>query len=37
MIEITVDEKACCSCSLCVDICPTDSLKYEFKGLSKRL
>ncbi|MEE4273392.1 MAG: hypothetical protein V2I67_17080 [Thermoanaerobaculales bacterium] len=24
MIEITVDEKACCSCSLCVDICPTD-------------
>lgn len=27
----------CTRCGLCVDICPTDSLKYEFKGLSKRL
>lgn len=27
----------CTRCGLCVDICPTDSLKYEIKGLSKIL
>jgi ferredoxin-type protein NapH len=27
----------CTRCGLCVDICPTDSLKYEFKGLSQWL
>ncbi len=25
----------CTRCGLCVDICPTNSLSYEFKGLSK--
>jgi ferredoxin-type protein NapH len=27
----------CTRCGLCVDICPTESLRYEFKGLSKLL
>ncbi|MDR1994410.1 NapH/MauN family ferredoxin-type protein [Azonexus sp.] len=27
----------CTRCGLCVDICPTDALRYEIKGLSKLL
>lgn len=34
MIAINIDEKACVSCSLCVDECPTDVFAYdEVKGL----
>ena len=29
MINIAVDEKACVSCSLCVDTCPTDVFKFD--------
>ena len=29
MIEITVDEKACVSCSLCAEICPTDVFVWD--------
>ena len=37
-VDVNEDIGADCTrCGLCVDICPTDSLKYEFKGLSKRL
>jgi ferredoxin-type protein NapH len=36
--EVNEDIGADCTrCGLCVDICPTDSLKFHFKGLSKRL
>jgi ferredoxin len=28
MIAVTVDEKACVSCTLCVEICPTDVLTF---------
>ncbi|MEJ1379041.1 MAG: 4Fe-4S binding protein [Candidatus Sedimenticola sp. (ex Thyasira tokunagai)] len=27
----------CTRCGMCIDICPTDSLKFEFKGLGKHL
>jgi NAD-dependent dihydropyrimidine dehydrogenase PreA subunit len=34
MIEISVDEKACVSCSLCAEICPTDVFVWdEEKGV----
>lgn len=37
-VDVNEDIGADCTrCGLCVDICPTDSLKYEIKGLSKRL
>lgn len=36
--EVNEDIGADCTrCGLCVDVCPTDSLNYEIKGLSKRL
>ncbi|MBF0218229.1 MAG: NapH/MauN family ferredoxin-type protein [Gammaproteobacteria bacterium] len=36
--EIVNDVSADCTrCGLCVDICPTDSLHFEFKGLKKLL
>ena len=34
MVEITIDENACCGCELCVDVCPTDVLEYD-KGTQK--
>lgn len=36
MIQITVDDKACVSCSLCAEICPTDVFIWdEAKGLPR--
>jgi ferredoxin-type protein NapH len=36
--ELTTDIGADCTrCGLCVDICPTDSLNFKFKGLEKLL
>ncbi len=33
-LDVSAD---CTRCGMCVDICPTDSLKFEIKGLSKHL
>ena len=34
MIQITIDDKACVSCSLCAEICPTDVFVWdEAKGV----
>lgn len=33
-LDITSD---CTRCGMCIDICPTDSLKFELKGLGKHL
>jgi ferredoxin-type protein NapH len=33
-MDITAD---CTRCGMCIDICPTDSLKFEIKGLHKHL
>lgn len=36
MIDITIDEKACVSCELCVEICPTDVFVWdEDEGVPK--
>ena len=35
-VEVAVGAD-CTRCGMCVDICPTDSLKFEIKGLSKLL
>ncbi|MES9900986.1 MAG: NapH/MauN family ferredoxin-type protein [Sedimenticola sp.] len=36
--DVDVDLSADCTrCGMCIDICPTDSLKFEFKGLGKHL
>ncbi|MES9856313.1 MAG: NapH/MauN family ferredoxin-type protein [Sedimenticola sp.] len=36
--DVTVDVSADCTrCGMCIDICPSDSLKFEFKGLGKHL
>ena len=29
MIEITIHEKSCRGCQLCVEICPTDVLEFD--------
>lgn len=33
-MDVTAD---CTRCGMCIDICPTDSLKFEIKGLHKHL
>ncbi|MEJ1298748.1 MAG: NapH/MauN family ferredoxin-type protein [Candidatus Sedimenticola sp. (ex Thyasira tokunagai)] len=36
--DVDMDLSADCTrCGMCIDICPTDSLKFEFKGLGKHL
>ena len=36
--DVEMDISADCTrCGMCVDICPTDSLKFQFKGLGKHL
>jgi ferredoxin-type protein NapH len=36
--DVNMDVGADCTrCGMCIDICPTDSLKFEIKGLSKLL
>jgi ferredoxin-type protein NapH len=47
VLELTVKGRAqdvemdvgadCTRCGMCIDICPTGSLKFEVKGLSKLL
>ncbi len=29
MLEMTIDDKACRGCRLCVDICPTDCFTFD--------
>ena len=37
MIEIAVDEKACVSCSLCAEICPTDHITFTTSNLKRTI
>ena len=36
-MTMTIDEKACRGCELCVDVCPTDVITFDKEALKARV